>query len=302
VNEPRWGESLRMLAEDIGAAAGEKSAVELGTKLVSMALEVDPIFAGDLSHWCGPAVWNEVRKEMGARLRACYDLPDPHHKECALAAMLATGSDDFKDIVVPLLSDPNNQKRAAVYHSGAELLPSSLGPRWDEVVRGWPEEARLDFILQLSNDPWLAETVEQLALADPSPRIKWNAARHLSWYGFTQKVEKLLGPLDDADFRTAVRSLNPDEIPPSLRQRAIELTEATYKETGDAFERLKILHLLKNLGAKQIAERMKAELDALDEKQLQAGNEGGTKWALEELQKSDPQWVSDWLGKKCWPE
>lgn len=186
--------------------------------------------------------------------------------------MLATGSDDFKDIVVPLLSDPNNQKRAAIYHSGAEFLPSSLGPRWEEVVRGWQEEPRLDFILQLSKDPWLAETVEQLALADPSPRIKWNAARHLSWYGFTQKVEKLLGPLDDADFRTAVRSLNPDEIPPSLRQRAIELTEATYKETGHPFERLEILHLLKNLGAARIAERMKAELDALDEKQLQAGN------------------------------
>jgi len=298
VNEPRWGESLRMLAEDIGASGGEKVMVEVGTKLVRMALEVDPIFAAELARWCGPAVWSEVRKELGARLRAWYDVPDAHHKQCALAAMLATGSDDFKDIVVPLLTDPNDQVRLAVYHSGAEFLPSSLGPRWGEVVQGWTEEARLNFILQLAHDPWLADTVEQLALSDPSPRIKWNAARQLSWYGFTEKVEKLLDPLNDSDFRTAVRSLDPDEIPPSLRQRAIEVSETMYAETGDALERLKTLRLLQNLGANQITERMKAELEALDENQLQAGNEVGTKWALDELQKSDPQWVSEWLARK----
>ena len=220
--------------------------VEVGAKLVRMALEVDPIFAGELARWCGPAVWNEVREEMGGRLRAWYDVPDAHHKQCALAAMLATGSDDFKDIVVPLLTDPNDQVRLAVYHSGAEFLPSSLGPNWVEVVQGWAEEARLDLILQLAHDPWLADTVEQFALADPSPQIKWNAARQLSWYGFTEKVEKLLGPLDDGDFRTALRSLDSDEIPPSLRHRAIEVSETMYTETGDPFERLQILRFLQN--------------------------------------------------------
>ena len=43
---------------------------------------------------------------------------------------------------------------------------------------------------------------------------------------------------------------------------------------------------------------MKAELDGLDEKQMEAGNAGGTKWALDELRKSDPHWVSEWLARK----
>ena len=298
VNEPRWGESLRMLAEDIGASCGKKAMVEVGAKLVRMALEVDPIFAAELSRWCGPSVWTEVREEMGGRLRAWYEVPDGRHKQCALAAMLETGSDEFKDIVVPLLTDPNDQVRLAVYHSGAEFLPSSLGPRWVEIVQGWPEDARLNCLLQLGHDPWSADTVEQLALADSSPQIKWNAARQLSWYGFTEKVEKLLGPLDDNDFRTAVRSLDSDEIPPSLRERAITVTEAKYAETGDGFERLKILRFLQKLGVKQTPERMKTELDGLDKKQLEAGNAGPTKWALDELRESDPQWVSEWLARK----
>jgi hypothetical protein len=297
VNEPRWGESLRLLAEDIGASGGDKIMVEVGAKLVRMALEVDLIFAGELARCCGPAVWSEVREEMGGRFRLWHDVPDARHNQCALAAMLATGSEDFKDIVVPLMKNPTDQI-LAVYHSDAGLLPSSLGPRWVEVVQGWAEDARLNFILQLANDPWLADTVEQLALADSSPQIKWNAARALSWYGFTEKVEKLLSPLGDGDFLTALHSLDTDEIPASLRQRAIDVAEAKYAETSDHFERLQTLHFLRKLGAKQIAERMKAELDGLDKKQLEAGNAGPTKWAMDELRESDPQWVSEWLARK----
>ncbi len=298
VNEPRWGESLRLLAEDIGASVGDKAGVELGTKLVRMALEVDLIFAAELARWCGPNVWSEVREEMGGRLRLWYDVPDALHKQCALAAMLATGSDDFKDIIVPLLTDPNHEVRHAVYYSGAEILPSSLGPRWVDVVQGWEEEARGNFVVQLAHDPWLADTVEQLALADPSPQIKVDAARQLGWYGFTEKVENLLSPLKDNDFVTAVRSLDPDEIPPSLRLRAIGITEAKYAEISDPFGRLRTLRFLQKLGVEQIAERMKAELDGLDKKQLEAGNAGPTKWALDELRESHPQWVSEWLARK----
>ncbi len=298
VNAPRWGESLRMLAEDIGAPGRDKTMVEVGAKLVRLALEVDPIFAGELARRCGPLVWNEVRNEMGVWLRAWYAEPDPNHKQCALAAMLETGSDDFKDIVVPLLTAQNDQVRLAVYHGGAEFLPSSLGPHWSDVVRGWSEEARLDLILQLAHDPWLSETVEQFALADPSPKIKWNVARLLSWYGYTEKVEKLLAPLKEGDFGMAVSSLRPDEIPPSLQPRAIEIHETIYKETGHAFERLRILRLLQEFGADKVVERMKAALETLDEKQLKSGNEGGTQWALEELRKSDPRWVSEWLARK----
>jgi hypothetical protein len=224
---------LRLLTEDIGASVGDRAGVEVGTKVVRMALEVDPIFAAELARSCGPNVWSEVREEMGGRLRLWYDVPDARHKQCALAAMLATGSDDFKDVVMPLLTDPNHQVRSAVYHSGVEFLPSTLGPPWVEVLQGLAEEACRDFILQLAHDPSLADTVEQLALADPSPRIRLDAARQLSWYGFTEKVENLLSPFYDSDFVTAVRALDPEEIPPSLRQRAIDITEAKYAEISD---------------------------------------------------------------------
>ena len=298
VNEPRWGESLRMLAEDIGAPGGEKKMVEVGAKLVRMALEVDPIFAGELARWCGPAIWSEVRNEVGVLLRAWYSVPDANHKHCALAAMLATGSDDFQDLLVPLLTDGNNQVRLSVYHGGVEVLPSSLGPKWRDVIHGWPEEARLDLIGEMSRDPWLADTVEEIALADPSPKIRWSVARVLSWYGFTEKVERLLNSLDDGSLRIGLRTSQPDDIPLSLWPRVVGVYEQMFAEESDPLERVRLLRVLQGFGGTNVVERLEAELDGLGPDELKAENHGQITGALEELQKSDANWVSEWVARK----
>jgi hypothetical protein len=138
VNEPKWGESLRMMAEEIGTASASKEMVDGGAKLVCMALKVDPIFAGELGRWCGPTVWEEVGNEVGERLRAYYAQPDRHEKECALAAMLSTGRHDFADVLIPLLSTSDRQIRLALYYGGVEFLPSCIGRtgwRWSGVGR-----------------------------------------------------------------------------------------------------------------------------------------------------------------------
>jgi energy-coupling factor transporter ATP-binding protein EcfA2 len=299
VNQPRWGESLRMLAEDIAERGAKAEFVEAGARLVRMALHVDPIFAAGLANASGPAVWAKVREDVGRRLRAWYAQKDPHHRQCALAAMLATGADDFKDIVVPLLADANDQVRLAVYHGGAEVLPANLGPNWRDLVRSWPEEARLNFVVDLARNPWFADNVEEIALADTSPKVRWNAAHMLSWYGFMEKVERLLKSLDDASLREVLRGARPDEIPNSQWPRIVAVYEQMYKEASDPFERLRLLHALQTFSGTNIVERMKAELDGLGPDQLKPGdNQGQIRWALDELQKSDPRWVSEWATRK----
>ncbi len=298
VNEPRWGESLRLLAEGIEEQGTKAEFVEAGARLVCMALQVDPIFAADLASALGPAVWAKVRDDVGKRLRDWYAQKDTHHRQCALAAMLATCSDDFKDIVVPLLTDAHDQVRLAVYH-GAEVLPDNLGPNWREMVRGWPEEARLNFVTELARNPWLADQVEEFALADPSPKVRWNAAHMLGWYGFTEKVERLLKSLDDVSLRDVLRTAQPDDIPKSQWPRVVGVYEQMYKEAADDFEKLRLLHVLKTFGGSNIVERMKAELDGLGPEQLKPGEtQGQIRWALDELQKSDPKWVSEWATRK----
>jgi hypothetical protein len=139
--------------------------------------------------------------------------------------------------------------------------------------------------------------VQQFALSDPSEKVKWNVARMLSWYGFREKVEHLLATLGDAAFREARRTMRAEEIPNSLWPRVVGLYEKMYTETAVPSERLGLLRMMKEFGAADVTERMKAVLEGLEEEQLKNGNEGGTKWALGEMRKTDPEWVSIWLGR-----
>jgi len=302
VNEPRWGESIYMLAEDIGSVAAasgdEKEITEVGARLVRMALFCDPVFSAELARACGPKIWCEVRKEVGARLRELYAQDNGNYKQGALAAMLATGFDDFKDILVPLLTDAKEQVRLATYHTGTRVLPSSLGPNWRELVAGWQEDARLNFVLRLADNPWFADIVESVALADPSTTIRWRVAHALSWYGFTDKVEKLLGTLDDASWRDALLTFRPEQLPLYFRPRAVEVYEKLYAETEGAVERLKILPVIESFGGTNMVDRMKQELQRLDLKQLKPEDERIMRWALDELRKADSIWVSEWLAGK----
>jgi hypothetical protein len=113
INMPMWEEPLRMVAEEIRLRSEDDEArtagIDSGSRLVTLTLSVDPILASDLSRLCGPAVWNAVRSTVGKALRDWHAVAGRHHRQLALAAMLATGSDDFADILVPLLTDKDRQ-------------------------------------------------------------------------------------------------------------------------------------------------------------------------------------------------
>jgi hypothetical protein len=112
-------------------------------------------------------------------------------------------------------------------------------------------------------------------------------------------VERLLKSLDDASLRDLLRTARPDEIPKSQWPRFVAVYEQMHKEAADPFERLRLLHGLQAFGAPNILERTKVELDGLGAEQLKPGdNQGLIRRALDELQKSDPKWVSEWATRK----
>jgi hypothetical protein len=151
VNNPAWAEPLRMIAETSAENTGDGKSdwrYTTGT-LVEMALAVDLVFAGELAQLCGAAIWNEVRATVGERFRAVYAIRDANFRQYALAAMLATGADDFRDIIVPLLSAQDQQTRLRTYRLRPDIQTSSLGPNWREQVRGWSDEARADLVSEV---------------------------------------------------------------------------------------------------------------------------------------------------------
>jgi HEAT repeat protein len=299
VNEPAWEEPLCMVAEEIGvrsaAAHGGLDIVRAGKRLIEMALGIDPIFAAELSHSCGEVVWKEVGGAVGHRLRSWYGLADENHKQCALAGMVATGSADFIDIILPLLTSNDQQVRLRTYRVGTKFHLSSLGPGWRNIVRGWSEDARIEFIWEVTGDRWMPEIVKDFALGDPSFKVRAEAVRALSWVGSDQDIAKLLEALDEDAFELAVRRMNTEDIPLSLYNRALAIYQKVFSESRDPLTRLRFLIKAAEFGETGIAEKIKHELSSFPFGTIDDTGEYVIKTAIEMLQKADQQWSSDWV-------
>jgi len=229
INWPPWEEPLRMVAEEISVrsndATAKTEALAAGVRLNHLALDVDPILAGDLSRLCGSAVWNAVRVRVGSVLREWYAVEDDHHRQCALAAMLATGSGDFADMLLPLLTDGDRNVRMSTYEAGDAFHPTSLGADWRRVVPSWAEDARADFVYEVTHRGHIADIGESFAMNDTSADVRKQAIQALCWIGATDSLTRVVNALDNDGLEAVLPAFFPETT--SRRPRRIGAQERT---------------------------------------------------------------------------
>ena len=298
VNDPAWAEPLRMIAETFAEQTGDggtdKRNTRAGGKLVEMALAVDPVFAGELAQLCGAAVWSEVRAAVGARFRAIYAMRDGNYRQYALAAMLATGADDFSDIIVPLLSGQDQQTRLRTYRLWPDIQVSSLGPNWREQVRSWNDQARADFASELLHHRVDGE-VAAFAAEDNSIAVKKAAVSGLMWTRSDDALTRVLESMDAQTFEEVARK-NADRMPAVLRPKTIAAMREFIESTTDHAARLQTALDLIELGETGLDGVVKDAMAALpggDRRNLDSHY--NIQPALEYLRKTDPAWASEWV-------
>jgi hypothetical protein len=297
VNEPAWAEPLRMIAETLsattGAAETDKRNTGAGRRLVEMALAVDPIFAGELAQLSGDAVWREVRGAVGQRLRALYASRDENFRHLALAAMLATGSDDFKDIILPLLSSNDQQVRLRTYRLWPDISISSLGSGWPQLAGAWPDDVRADFVSEMLHHRLDAE-IAAFAVDDQNAAVKKAAVSSLMWTRSDDAVMSVLESMDAQTFEDIARK-DADRMPASLRDKTVAVLRRFIETTADQPARLRTALDLIELGETGLDGVVKDALAKLRSGDMT--NLGGHYIlpALEYLRKSDPAWVSEWV-------
>jgi hypothetical protein len=310
-NKPVWEEPLRMLAEEISEASVQQSdaaqAITAGRRLIELALRIDPVFAAELSRLCGTVVWREVRSLFSERLRLWYENPDAHHRECALAGMIASGSEEFRDILLPLLTNDDQQVRLRTYRAWGEFHLSSIGPDWDHVVKQWKEEHRTEFISEVVRKRQMAYIAEELALEDVSVGVRTAAVQALQWVGAVERLSRVLTAFDDEAFEQILRNGIVDTVPAALKARAFAAYERLIEKTADPLARLGILFATAQMGEHDVSEGMKETLTQLPPGMASDSAQFLLKSALELVRKSDPQWVSCWLVDRIvdgslWPD
>ena len=293
VNDPAWAEPLRMVAEML-AETGDGGGADMrdtgvGERLVKMALAVDLVFAGELARLCGSAVWNEVRADVGERFRAVHAISEHGYRQSALAAMLATGSDDFSDIIVPLFSEKDQYARRRAYELWRDIRVSSLGPNWRQQVRGWSDDLRADFVSELLHQR-IDDTVADFAAEDPSSAVKKAAVSALTWNWSEDALARVLKSMDVRTFEDVARE-NPDLMPTSLRPQTVAATYRFIETSSDHFARLQAaLDLAKYFG-EDLDGVIKDAMVALPGTDIHQP-------AFEHLRHSDPTWTSEWLANQ----
>ena len=297
VNEPAWAEPLRMVVETFAEQTGDEDTDNhndrAGANLVDMALQVDLVFAGELVQLCGPAVWKEVGAVVGERFRAAYALSDGHYRHYAVAAMLATGADDFGDVILPLLSGADQQTRPRTYRLWPDIQLSSLGPNWREQVGGWSEAARTDFVFELLHHR-VDDEIASFAVDDNSAAVKTAAVSGLTWTGSDDALTRVLDSMDGHTFEQIAREF-PDDLPPAFRPRVIVAMWNVIESTTDPSARLRTALKLIKLGESGLDRVVQDSLVALPRDTIRTLDSYFLRPAVEHLHATHPAWTSEWV-------
>ena len=253
--------------------------------------------AGDLAYHAGPDAWNAVRDEFSVVLRSWYSIDDMHHKHLALAAMMATGAADFADIFIPLLSDGKREVRINTYVAGDGFYPSCLGPQWRTLVESWSEDARADFVQEVTHRGRYAEIGEYFASRDPSKTVRVQALQELGWISASEALERIIGGLNDASLEEVSSAFWSDAVPPVSRPRIIASIRRLAQAEETPLDRLRAWLRVSEFGDHAILQELKTELNAVAFPVDQYGFEA-IAGALKLIKPEDPLWASDWTTKR----
>ncbi|MDE2781314.1 MAG: hypothetical protein OXK77_00005 [Gemmatimonadota bacterium] len=300
VNDPAWAEPLRMIAATFDGksddASTDNGSVSAGSRLVEMALDVDIVFAGELARLCGAGVWDDVRRVVGDRFRAVYATRDNHFRDYAVAAMLATGADDFSDLIAPLFSEQEEQVWLRMFRLWPDIRVSSLGPNWRAVVRGWSEAAQSVFVAQLLRQRIDAEVVA-FAIEDDSIAVKMGAVEGLMWHRSDDALSRVLASLDAQTFEDVSRK-NTDFMPVAFRSRTIATLRRSLDTSKGQTVRLRTALRLIEFGETDLDGVIREALAALSDRNVRDLLWGYIQPALKHLRDIDAAWASEWVAIK----
>lgn len=300
VNEPAWAETLRMIAESFAEQSGDSGADKqntcAGVKLVEMALAVDLVFAGELARLCGPTIWNIVGSVVSERFRAVYAFRDGNYRQYAIAAMLASGMDDFCDIILPLLSGKDRGTRLLSYRLGSDIRVLSLGPNWHEQVRGWSDEARADFVSNLLHHR-IDDEVVDFAIEDDNIEVKKAAFWSLIKFRSDDTLARVLESMDVQTFEDIARNYA-DLMPKGLRAKTVAVMRRFVETSTDHFARLRTALVLVEFGETGLDGFIKDAMAALPSDGLQNLGPHYIQPALKYIFNTDPVWASTWVASR----
>lgn len=211
--------------------------------------------------------------------------------------MLASGSDEFQDIVVPFLAGEDKQFSLQTYRLRPELYLTSLGPNWRETVSSWGEGARTTFVSEILHNTFVQDILD-FAIADKSSAVQKATVEALTWNGMDDEAGRLMEAAAAQTFDAIAQEMPPDLIPAAARSRALAALQKLPEDSSDPASHLATLLKIAELGDPNVASQLKETLNRLPDKITEHWVHHGIRRALEILRVREPEWVSEWVAAR----
>jgi len=242
VNESSWSEPLCMVAgdqtDDSFPNGSREDSLRAKALMILLALDVDLIFAAELFGLCSSETQEIVSAKLSSAIRQRWASHEASLRSQALAAMVATGSDLFKNEISPLLKSSDDQTWFEVYRSSNTFRLSSLGPDWRQEVATWDEKARLTFVSEILHNAGPSREVAEFALSDPSLEVRASAVSDLMWMNTDDETTERLMKVDEPAFQAAIMRIPVRYVYPAFRGRALQAYRQILSESSDLPKRL----------------------------------------------------------------
>jgi len=303
VNQSSWSEPLCMVAGDMDretlSSGPDGQLVLAKALLVVLALEIDIIFAAELFGLCSTEVQALVAETLSSVIRQLWNNPEKHDRSYALAAMIGTGSDLFKNEILPLLKGAAEHSRFEVYRSTSTFRLSSLGPHWRHEIRTWDEKARLTFVSEILHIAGPLREMAAFALSDPSLEVRTRALSELMWLNMNTDNEttRLMMDVDEAAFEAAVERVPLRYTHPIFRARALQVYRRILAESSDPVKRFVAAANAILMGQLDAHAALRECLDQCSTDRVRQMDQRELRPLLEALS-SDRAWRSGWIVRR----
>jgi len=267
LNHVRWQQPLSFLLERLAEDEGEQ--LPVAAKLIHWAMDVDFVVAAELAGIAGKKVWPLIRHELGTSLRKWYETKSDWHRQCALAAILATKTADFQDLLWPLLESPDMQVRLGTYRTRRPFPMATLGANWRERFDKWNTDQKFELIEAVDWQPGedhIALACE-LAKSDRNLDVRLACLRLLNNAGASATCAEIVAA---PEFVEWAKSL-PDDLLPRLPKRClgplVPRLKAALADMQDLNRRQAIIGTLHWLDDPDSQDLMKTEMDRILKKE-----------------------------------
>ena len=228
-------EALHFLMQRLGVQNSESW--QRAATLVGWCLPLDPVFACALAASGGPEVWSLVRGTLVPIIRGWHAQPALLDQSLARAAIFASESPDFSDLIWPILESQDRQGFLSSIRTGYPFVLSCLGPGWRARIARLPDDFRSLFARESSRQdsaaiPLLVDIVQN----DPSEKVRRDCLVELRYRAGSARVGQLLRNSDplpwDSELHESILRNLPDRelslLAPRIKRALAESTSPPF--------------------------------------------------------------------------